>query len=272
MMCYYEAKEDYIMYHGFDMSFYQSDEQYFRYANVADFIIHRSSEGVTGGDSKLMARLKASPKSLPFGIYHVIRPQSNRWEDEFEAFCKRIDECRAVREVGIALDLECSANYVPYNAGENVKIWIANMISALHQRYERPVIVYMGDLYPDGWYEAFRQAGAVFWIARWECSQSFIKHDATIWQYTSKYEGGSQDADKFLKDEAMLREIFCMDGSDIPVNPYDKDRVTDEELDHAIEVMALATLDGLFSSGAARKEAYYAAIQGRVNQLVKEGR
>lgn len=260
------------MIHGFDMSFYQSDEQYFKYAQQAGFIIHRSSEGVTGGDSKLMARLKASDKALPFGIYHVIRPQSNRWEDEFNSFCKRIDECRQIREVGIALDLECSANYVPYNSPESTKIWIANMVNALHQKYKRPVILYMGDLYPDGWYEAFRQAGGVFWIARWECPQTSIKHDATIWQYTSKYNGGSQDADWFLKDEAVLRDVFCMDGSVVPTNPYDKDRVTDEELQHAIDVMALATLDGLFSSGAARKDAYYSAIQSRVNQFVKEGR
>ena len=254
------------MIHGFDMSFYQSDEQYFKYAQQAGFIIHRSSEGVTGGDSKLMARLKASNLSMPFGIYHVIRPQSNAWEDEFNAFCKRIDECRQIREVGIALDLECSANYVPYNSPESTKIWIANMVSALHQKYNRPIMLYMGDLYPDGWYEAFRQAGGVFWIARWGCSQEHIKHDAALWQYTSKYENGNQDADWFLKSDTLMKEIFCT------VNPYDKDRVTDEEIQHAIDVLALATLDGLFSKGAERKEMYYSAIQSRVNEFVKEGR
>lgn len=254
------------MLHGFDMSFYQSDEQYFRYEKDADFILHRSSEGVTGGDSKVMARIKASNPKMPFGIYHVVRPKHNRWEDEFNAFCAKIDEAMTYRKVGIALDLECSDYYVPYNSPESVKIWISNLIGELHKKYGIPVIVYMGDLYPDSWYEAFRQQGAVFWIARWECPQSYIKHDATIWQYTSKYQGASQDGDWFLKDKAELMRVFGM------VNPYDKDRVTDEEIEHAIDVLALATLDGLFSSGAARKDAYYHAIQSRVNEFFKEGR
>lgn len=254
------------MFHGFDMSFYQSDQQYFTYAASADFIIHRCSEGVTGGDSKMMARLKASDVTKPFGIYHVVRPKSNSWEDEFKNFSDRIDAAMAIRKVGIALDLECSENYVPYNAPESVKIWIASLIDALHKKYDQPVIVYMGDLYPDAWYEAFRQAGAVFWIARWECSQQSIKHDASIWQYTSKYNGVSQDADWFLKSQEEMFKDFGF------VNPYDKHRVTDEEIDHAGDVLALATLDGKFSKGEARKDAYYRFIQNKVNIMVKEGR
>lgn len=251
---------------GFDFSFYNRDEQWSRISKDARFILHRASEGVTGGDNKLIPRLRSFDPTKPFGIYHVVRPKQNKWEDEFKHFCDRIDECRAIREVGIALDLECSDYYVPYNSPESVKIWLCNLINALHVKYNRPVMCYMGDLYPDSWYEAFKQAGGVFWIARWQCQPKHITHDATIWQADSHYQGESLDVDYFLKDEETLEQVFGF------TNPYDKHRVTPEQIDQAAEIIALATLDGKFGRQPERKELWNNLLQGKVNELVKEGR
>lgn len=262
------------MMHGFDMSFYQSDNTWLTMTAKADFVIHKVSEQ-TFRDPKGVGRLKALDPKKPAGAYHLIKPSKHKWEDEFNTFCGCIDEIRKSREIGIALDLESTAAYVPYNAPESYKIWICNLVNALFKKYNRPVIMYMGDLYPDNWYQAFKEAGAVFWIARWNCTEKSIKHDCHFWQYTSKYQGMNLDADKAMKSDNEILRVLCQgEVAAVPVVEHSepaKPRVTDELIAQAINVLALAVLDGKYGVQPERGQRINKAIQERVNQLVKEG-
>lgn len=274
---------------GFDVSFYQNDAFYNSILPNASFIIHKVSEQ-TFRDPKGVGRLKVLDKRMPAAAYHLIKPNKHKWEDEFRTFCGCIDEIRTCREIGIALDLEASAAYVPYNSPESVKLWCCNLIKALHDKYQRPVICYMGDLYPDHWYSAFKEAGAVFWIAKWGCSEKNIKHDCHFWQFTSRYNGMNLDADYTMKDPAECARVLCFPTAEnaistpvaeepVVVTPQVENTTKVETKSHideathlaAVNAMALAVIDGHYGNGPERKEKLYNAIQGRVNELVKAG-
>lgn len=270
---------------GYDFSKWNTDEQWNRRSQSADFVIHKVSESLYK-DPKGTARVKAMSVEKPCAVYHLIRPKQNKWEDEFNFFSSVIDDILKVRQVGIALDLESSEQYVPYNSPESIKIWIANLISALYQKYDRPVIVYMGDLYPDSWYEAFKSAGAVFWLARWVANSSTPvfdipsknpnKHDCHFWQFSSRWENENLDVDKAMKSDDEILRVLCFDQQAKPVKEDEpmtdtNTRVTDDQINAAVDIMALAVLDGKFGNAPERKENIYKAIQTKVNKMIKEG-
>lgn len=240
---------------GYDFSHWNSDKQFQTKLGSAGFFFHKASEGRYNQDPCCIARLKSTTK--PCGVYHVVVPKKNRWEDEFENFCAVLDRIFSFRKTGIALDLENAPNYVPYDSKEEVLVWIFNLVRALVRRYGQPVILYMGDLYPEQWYKDLTDAGGIFWIARWGKAP---KHDCHFWQSADNLNGEKIDVDQSMKsDEEIMRVLGC--------GAQQQGRVTEEELQAAIRVIAQAVWDGRFGAGMERKELIYKEVQNYVNRM-----
>jgi len=257
------------MLHGFDFSKWNSDEQFSRMSEDADFIFHKVSEGKSYRDPKGMARMKNYPKDRLYAVYHLVRPDNgNTPQEEASHFMNCIDELKADGRIfGIALDLE--QNYVPYKYPGYLD-WLITMVSILYNRYGLPVILYMGDLYDQRWYDALSKAGAIFWIARWVSDSKYVKHDATFWQQGSTYNGENIDIDYCLKDELTMRSAFGWE-----VDKETQRRIEEErsaaiaKTEAAIDQMARDVIAGLYGCGAERKNNIYKAIQDKVNELCK---
>lgn len=240
---------------GYDFSHWNADKQFQTKLGSAGFFFHKSSEGRYNQDPCCIARLKSTTK--PCGVYHVVVPKKNRWEDEFENFCSVLDRIFSFRKCGIALDLENAPNYVPYDSKEEILVWIFNLVKALVRRYGQPVILYMGDLYPEQWYKDLIDAGGIFWIARWGKTP---KHECHFWQSADNLNGERIDVDQSMKsDKEIMRVLGC--GEQQP------SRVTEEELQAAIRVVANAVWDGRFGAGMERKELIYKEVQKYVNRM-----
>lgn len=240
---------------GYDFSHWNNDQQFQRRLTSAGFFFHKASEGRYNTDPCCIARLKSTTKMC--GVYHVVCPKKNSWEDEFENFCTVLDRIMSFRKVGIALDLENASSYVPYDSGEDIEVWLFNMIKALVRRYGQPVILYMGDLYPEKWYRDFADSGAVFWIARWG---KHPKHDCHFWQSADSINGEKIDLDQSMKSDDEIRRVLGV------VETATK-RVTEEEVQAAIRVIAAAVWDGRFGAGMERKELIYKEVQNYVNRM-----
>lgn len=246
---------------GYDFSHWNSDKQFNEKMPSAQFFFHKASEGMYNNDPCCISRLKATTK--PCGVYHVVVPKKNSWENEFENFCAVLDRIFSFRKVGIALDLENSSNYVPYDSGEEVLVWLFNMVTALKNRYGQPVILYMGDLYPDQWYRDLEDAGAVFWIARWGKNPT---HKCHFWQSADNLNGEKLDVDQtMVSDEEALR---CL--GEASIEKYPQKMVTEEQLQSALRVIARAVWQGRFGMGKERKDLIYKAVQNCVNNLGKD--
>lgn len=245
---------------GYDFSHWNSDKQFNEKLPSAQFFFHKSSEGMYNQDPCCIARLKSTTK--PCGVYHVVVPKKNAWENEFENFCAVLDRIFSFRKCGIALDLENSSSYVPYDSGEDILVWLFNMVTALKNRYGQPVILYMGDLYPDQWYRDLEDAGAVFWIARWGKTP---KHKCHFWQSADNLNGEKIDVDQSMVSDEEVRR--CLGD----VTKYPMKTVTEEEIQAALRVIARSIWQGRFGMGKERKELIYKAVQNCVNDIGKEG-
>ena len=241
---------------GYDFSHWNSDDQFRRYSNSADFIFHKISEGTSYIDEKCFSRLK-DYQGLK-GVYHVVCPKKNSsYLTELTHFCNQIDKLSFYGSVAIALDLENAQSYVPYGSGADIKIWICNFISALYKRYHKKIFIYMGDLYPDDWYEAFEKAGGIIWICRYRDKKP--NHSCVIWQFTDRYNKENLDADKSLYDKAL---ISAFTGEKIKEEIHN-------DLENACSIFVDYVISGYFGDGENRKENIYKMIQEAVNRRLK---
>lgn len=257
--------------HGHDFSHYNSDKQYSYYSKNGDFIFHKMSEGATGVDAKFFARLQNTERNKPFACYHVICPKKNSVGTERMHIENVFDKARAIRkDIGIALDLENHPNYVPYNAGDEILNWIVTLVKGLNEKYEIPIIIYGGDLYPDKWYEAIKAVGGVFWICKW--SNVKPKHQCDFWQYTSRYNNENLDADSSMAADDIIYKDMCFN---IEYKEKLNEQLKQEEerkleiINNAITIMANAVIEGRYGNGPERKDNIYNAIQNKVNDIVK---
>lgn len=257
---------------GFDFSHWNSDSDFSLYSKECDFAIHKASEGKSYKDPKYHARMVNFPKDKLWGLFHVVCPKRYSYEAELKNFCDCIDQTFFYRQCCIAIDLENTPGYVPYSSDADVKKWIVNFISDLYKKYNKRILVYMGDLYPDDWYKDFKAAGGEIWICRYR--QKAPDHSCVLWQYTDAYEGHKLDADKVI-DEAVFRSLW---GSSYLSNLMNccKDKVfistdgiytaVDEDLANACSIFADYVIKGYFGTGLERKEQIYKMIQNEVNR------
>lgn len=241
------------MLQGYDFSHHNGDKQVFERYPRADFICHKLTEGVNYTDPKAKARAALWHGEKPIFWYHLVRPdKGNTPAAEASHFIAKLATIEEYGPFGLALDLE--ADFVPYNS--KLKDWVVDLIRKIKSAYNKPILVYMGDLYPDVWYEEIRNAGGYVWIARWGKSP---KHRYEVWQDTSTYDNENLDHDI---SPLALSEMWKMVGG-TPI------RMTPEEL--CAEV--LKTIRGEYGTGEERKKALgdkYYKVQSIVNTIFKE--
>lgn len=249
---------------GYDFSHWNADKQVSERLKTADFIFHKMSEG-TGTDPKILSRMGMIPKTMPMGVYHLIKPKHLSVGTERMKIEEMFDKLRDIRsDIGLALDLEATDYYVPYNSPDSILEWVVSLVDGLHKKYNIPIILYMGDLYPEHWYQRLSQAGGVFWIARWG---SRPRHECHFWQDTSKYDGENLDGDLSMKPDNEILTVLQFNGKI-------EDKEEEEEVKYpctvseAVEVLAREVIAGRFGNGSARKENLYRIIQQKVNELV----
>lgn len=244
---------------GFDFSHWNSDSDFSLYSKECDFAIHKASEGKSYKDPKYHARMVNFPKDKLWGLFHVVCPKRYSYEAELKNFCDCIDQTFFYRQCCIAIDLENTPGYVPYSSDADVKKWIINFISDLYKRYNKRILVYMGDLYPDDWYKDFKAAGGEIWICRYR--QKAPSHSCVLWQYTDAYEGHKLDADKVV-DEKIFKSLFTTIDVVQPVDDI-------KDLTNACSIFADYVIKGYFGTGMERKEQIYKMIQDEVNRRYK---
>lgn len=251
------------MLNGFDFSQWNSDAQVDKWYNQADFVIHKLTEGRTFTDPKAFARAQKFKGEKPTFWYHLVRPDNgNSASAEASNFVTKLAQIEKYGAFGMALDLEC--NYVPYNSPRETLEWLKELVRNIRKVYPKPVLIYMGDLYPDCWYTELSDCGAKFWIAYWSSNEP--KHDWTMWQNTSKYENENLDHDYCNVTVSMLWDMCVTDN----VQQVIKDSgMTPEE----VAEIVLGIIQGKYSTGAERKRLLgekYSVCQRVVNMIFKE--
>ena len=241
---------------GFDFSHWNSDADFALYSKECDFAFHKATEGKSYKDPKYRARMINFPKDKLWGLFHVVCPKRYSYEEELKNFCDSIDQTFFYRQCCIAIDLENTPGYVPYTSGADVKKWIVHFISDLYKRYNKRILVYMGDLYPDDWYKDFKAAGGEIWICRYR--QKAPNHSCVLWQYTDAYKGKKLDADKIM-DEKVFKSLFTTIDVVQPVEDI-------KDLTNACSIFADYVIKGYFGTGLERKENIYKMIQNEVNR------
>lgn len=252
---------------GFDFSHWNNDRQVASLLlGDCDFLFHKITESTSYVDPKAKARIKGiSIKKVPFGLYHLIRPDKNTtYSGEAEHFTHYIDELRQDGyRFGIALDIE--QGYVPYDSPTSKLEWIEGMVKYLFDRYGQKVILYMGDFYPDTWYKRLAAAGAAFWICRWTDNINRIKHKniMSFWQQGTRYGYYTVDLDYFTGDDknVMLTLLGC-DTAQVQTTP--EDTISDD----ALTILAGDVIAGHYGNGNVRKVNIYNAVQNRVNEML----
>lgn len=248
---------------GFDFSHWNGDKQFFPLSKDCDFLFHKITESTSYVDPKAKVRIKDI--KVPFGLYHLIRPDKNTtYSGEAANFTHYIDELRRDGyRFGIALDIE--QGYVPYDSPTSKLEWIEGMVKYLFDRYGQKIILYMGDLYPDYWYKRLEKVGAAFWICRWTDNINRIKHKniMSFWQQGTYYRGHTVDLDYFTGDNknVMLTLLGC---DTAQVAAPEKDPISDD----ALTVIAGDVIAGHYGNGEERKENIYNAVQNRVNEML----
>lgn len=246
------------MLNGFDLSHHNGDAQVANVYPRAQFICHKLTESTGYTDPKAKARAAAWKGEKPIFWYHLIRPdKGNTAAAEASHFIAKIATIEEYGPFGLALDLE--ANYVPYNSGKTMCEWVCDLIRKIRVAYNKTVLVYMGDLYPDYWYDEIRKAGGAIWIARWGKNPT---HPYEVWQDTSRYEGGNLDHDV---SPLSIEEMWSLVGDSSAINVS----MTAEELAD----LAHRVLKGEFGTGSDRKAALgdkYYKVQRIVNAILQE--
>ena len=254
-MKYNISKGGFDMLQGYDFSHYNSDKQVSARYPGADFVCHKLTEGTGYTDPKASARAQLWKGDKPTFWYHLVRPdKGNTAAAEASHYITQLAKIENYGPFGLALDLE--ANYVPYNSKDATLNWICDLIRKIKAAYNKTVLCYMGDLYPDKWYKAIREAGGAIWIARWGKSPV---HKYEMWQDTSTYDGENLDHDV---SPLALSEMWRLIGT-APV------KMTPKELAE----LALGVICGNYGIGEERKKALgdkYYKVQNVVNIIMKE--
>lgn len=242
------------MLQGYDFSHYNSDKQVSNRYRSADFICHKLTEGTGYTDPTAKARAALWNGEKPIFWYHLVRPdKGNSAAAEAAHFVAKIATIEQYGPFGLALDLE--ANYVPYNSKRDKLDWICELIRKIKAAYNKTVLVYMGDLYPDYWYTEIREAGGAIWVARWGRTPV---HKYEVWQDTDRYENEVLDHDV---SPLTLTEMWSLIGPVV--------KMSAEEL--ALET--LKVIQGVYGTGEDRKAALgdkYSKVQKMVNVIMKE--
>lgn len=241
------------MLEGYDFSHYNSDKQVFERYEKADFVCHKLTESTGYTDPTAKARAAAWKGEKPIFWYHLVRPdKGNTPGAEASHYITKLATIEEYGPFGLALDLE--ANYVQY--GSKYLDWIIELIRKIRAAYDKPILVYMGDLYPDIWYDKIRDAGGYIWIARWGTTP---RHSYEVWQDTSRYDGENLDHDVSPLTEHDMWKLI----GGYPV------KMTAEELC----TEALNVIRGEYGTGDERKKALgdkYGKVQSLVNTIFKE--
>ena len=242
------------MIQGYDLSHYNSDMQVSKRYPIADFIMHKISEGCQYIDPKAQARAMSWKGDKPIFWYHLIRPDKG-YTAAAEAghyISALASKVEPYGPFGLAIDLE--AQYIPYNSKRKTLDWIKDFIVKVKAAYNKSVFVYMGDLYPDHWYKEIREVGGLIWIARWGKNPT---HDWEMWQDTSKYEGENLDHD-YCK--LTISDLWKCTGPVVKMKP---EEVAED---------ALKVIRGEYGTGEERKKALgdkYYKVQSVVNKIME---
>lgn len=242
------------MIYGFDFSHFNGDAQVAKRYPQADFVIHKISEGTSYVDPKAQARAMAWKGEKPTFWYHLIRPDKGTSSAaEAGHFVASVSsKVEPYGPFGLAIDLE--AQFIPYNSKRATLDWIKDFLVKVKAAYNKPILVYMGDLYPDHWYKEIQEVGGLIWIARWGKEP---KHEWVVWQQTSKFEGDNLDRDLC---KLTISEAFKLTGPIVKISP--------EELAEDV----LKTIRGQYGNGDERKknlgDKYY-KVQKIVNSIME---
>lgn len=251
------------MLNGFDFSQWNSDAQVSKWYGWADFVIHKLTEGRTFTDPKALARAAMFKDGKPVFWYHLVRPDNhNSAADEAANYVSKLAQVEKHGRFGLALDLENS--YVPYNSPKSTLDWLKELVVNIKKAYNKPIMCYMGDLYPDFWYKELEEIGCKFWIAYWSGHEP--KHNWTMWQNTSKYEGENLDHD-YCK--VTLTELWSYCSGDTPIQVIEDNGMTPEE----VAQIVVDIIKGKYGSGAERKRLLgdkYSVCQRVVNMIFAE--
>lgn len=252
------------MLNGIDLSQWNSDAQVAKWYPQMDFICHKLTEGKTFTDPKAIARAQMFKGEKPTFWYHLVRPDNgNTPSEEAANYVSKLAQIEKYGSFGLALDLEC--NYVPYGAPEKTLQWLKELVSNIRKVYPKPVVMYMGDLYPDRWYTELAAVGAEFWIAYW--SSHAPKHNWLMWQNTSKYEGENLDHDYCSVTLSELWERINV--IDNPAQLIADSGMTPEE----VAKIVLDIIEGKYGCGEERRRLLgdkYSVCQRVVNMIFKE--
>ena len=246
------------MLNGFDFSHYNRDEQVAKYIKEADFIFHKLTENTGYVDIKVFGRV-AMFKDIPTFFYHVVRPDKNvSPAGEVSHFVAQLAKMEKQGvNFGIALDLEDI-----YVKDKN-RSYVIEFIKKIREAYKVPVIVYMGDLYNETFYNEIAAVGGLLWIARWRTKVP--EHLCEFWQNTDKYNGEALDHDYCFLTKSELADL-CINTNKIP------EADTAKELSELLSA-AICVINGEYGSGEERKKRLgdkYGKVQKIINFLYKE--
>lgn len=248
---------------GYDFSQWNSDAQVSKWYASADFICHKLTEGKTFTDPKALARAAAFRDAKPCFWYHLVRPDNhNSAADEAANYVSKLAQVEKYGKFGLALDLEC--NYVPYGSPRSTLEWLKELCRNIRKAYPKPIMVYMGDLYPDYWYKELEEVGCKFWIAYWSSNQP--KHNWTMWQNTSRWEGENLDHDYA---SVTMTELWSYCAGDDVMQVIEDNHMTPEE----VAQIVVDIIRGKYGCGAERKKLLgdkYSVCQRVVNMIFEE--
>lgn len=183
-----------------DVSHWQ-DKSYDKHISDYDIMAHKITEGLTFVDSECERRVKLFSQNKPTILYHVVT--RDNVAKQCLHFCEMYERMNNLG-LGMALDFENAANYYPYNTSDLVIGAIEEFHLIIKDRYRKRLIVYLGDLYNDGVYNAIRTLDLGLWIPRYE---KFPTHSPDIWQYKAG-DSGHLDSNTFYGDEEKLKTFL----------------------------------------------------------------
>lgn len=187
-----------------DCSHWQN-EKLDEYISDYDILAHKASEGVSLVDKECERRCQLFGASKAMILYHVVKRDNYNAQVQF--FSKIIESMPNYKWMGVALDFENSENYFPYNTGDLVIEAIEEFNDFLTEKYNKRIIVYLGDLYQEGVYNCIRSLDLGLWIPRYG---KFPQHAPDIWQFQPGKVGTNEPLDKntFYGDKIKLNTFL----------------------------------------------------------------
>lgn len=173
-------------YKGVDFSHYQNESMDIMIDNAV-FFFHKATEGSAYVDKECERRVKKYANSKPCILYMVAVPNKTA-KQQAALFVSTYRKYKQYApNLGVAIDVENSAKYFPYNSDTSIIFEIAEI---LEKELNRRVIIYCGDLYPRSFYRKIRSYDYGLWVARYYKPENPAKIDSLknvpdFWQYTS---------------------------------------------------------------------------------------